>query len=96
MAVEERARHELYERLEQVIGVGAADTLMAHLPPSGWGDVMTRRDADVLEARLKAELADLRADMADRFRSQTIMLLSAMVGTVAVFNALAVAVLRFT
>lgn len=36
MALDERARHELYLRLEQALGPDAATTLMEHLPPVGW------------------------------------------------------------
>lgn len=57
MAVDERARHELHDRLGQILGPDAAATLMAHLPPAGWGDVVTR---DYLDSRL--EHLDARID----------------------------------
>jgi len=44
MAVDERSRHELYRRLEEVLGPEAATTLIEHLPPVGWADVATRHD----------------------------------------------------
>jgi hypothetical protein len=67
MAVDERARHELHNRLGGVLGSDAAATLMTHLPPTGWGDVVTR---DYLDSRL--EQLDARIDrrfsaMEDRF-----------------------------
>ena len=52
MAISEESRHELYQRLEQVLGAKQAATLMEHLPPVGWADVATRRDLEALEARL--------------------------------------------
>jgi hypothetical protein len=52
MAISEESRHELFQRLEQVLGAKQAATLMEHLPPVGWADVATRRDLDALEARL--------------------------------------------
>ena len=55
MAIDERARHELYLRLEQQIGAEAATTLMEYLPPVGWADVATKRDLDQLADRLRAE-----------------------------------------
>src|SRR5437879_9111245 len=52
MVLDERSRHELYLRLEEVLGPEAATTLMEHLPPIGWADVATKRDLDSLEQRL--------------------------------------------
>jgi len=56
MALDERARHHLYLRLEEHLGPEAASTLMEHLPPTGWADVATRRDLDQLADRLQGEL----------------------------------------
>ena len=60
MVLDERSRHELYLRLQEVLGPEAATTLMEHLPPVGWADVATKRDLDALEQRL-----DLRFDAVD-------------------------------
>ena len=48
MAIGERDRHRLYDRLEQVLVSEEATILMAHLPPLGWADVATKRDLDAL------------------------------------------------
>jgi hypothetical protein len=45
MQIDERARREMYERLEAVLGAPTSDALMAHLPPVGWGDVATKRSS---------------------------------------------------
>ena len=56
------------------MGVDDADTLMEHLPPSGWSDIARRSDLDhlhqllesdmnSLESRLRAEMQGLRAEM---------------------------------
>lgn len=66
MATSERARHELYARLEEVIGPVHTDTLMDHLPPSGWGDVATRQDLRELEARLDTRIAQLETTVDNR------------------------------
>ena len=61
MVLDERSRHQLYLRLEEVLGPEAATTLMEHLPPVGWADVALKRDLDALEHRL-----DLRFDAIDQ------------------------------
>jgi len=61
MALDERARHELFLRLEQALGPESAETLMELLPPVGWADVATKRDLDALEERM-----NLRFDLVDR------------------------------
>ena len=60
MVVDERSRHELYRRLEEVLGPEAATTLIEHLPPVGWADVATKHDLSGLEQRL-----ELRFDRID-------------------------------
>ncbi len=56
MAIDERERHRLHERLDEVLGPEEAVTLMRHLPPVGWGDVARRTDFDQLESRVDASL----------------------------------------
>jgi hypothetical protein len=60
MALNERARHQLYLRLEEQLGAEAATTLMEHLPPTGWADVATKRDLDQLADRLETQLSTRR------------------------------------
>jgi len=54
MALDERARHELFLRLEEALGPESAETLMEMLPPVGWADVATKRDLDALRDQLLA------------------------------------------
>lgn len=61
MAIDERARHELHRKLEEVLGPEEAATLMSHLPPVGWADVATKHDLAQLEERV-----NMRFDMVDR------------------------------
>lgn len=72
MPIDERERHRLHERLDEVLGPEEAATLMTHLPPVGWGDVARRSDLDQLEARFDAalhrELGQVRADMLSSHR----------------------------
>lgn len=62
--LDERARHELYRAIEELLGTERADTLMSLLPPVGWSDVATKDDLRQLEARLDAHL-DARIGMLD-------------------------------
>ena len=60
MVVDDRSRHELYRRLEEVLGLEAATTLIEHLPPAGWAEVATKHDLANLEQRI-----ELRFDRVD-------------------------------
>jgi hypothetical protein len=62
MAVDEQARHRLYDRLQAVLGPEEATILMEHLPPVGWADVATKRDLEALAERLRLEHAALRLE----------------------------------
>ena len=61
MAIDDRSRHELFQRLDEVLGPEAAEVLMSHLPPVGWADVATKRDIDALEARLNLRFEQVDA-----------------------------------
>jgi hypothetical protein len=65
MAVDERARHELHRKLDEILGPQEAATLMAHLPPVGWADVATKHDI----IALKQDLAQLEERMNLRFEA---------------------------
>jgi hypothetical protein len=75
MAVDERSRHRLYRKLEEVLGPEDAGTLMAHLPPSGYGQLVTKDDLNGGLGSLKGEL---RAEM-ERLARRLIMWTSSMV-----------------
>ena len=67
MVVDERSRHELYRRLEEVLGADAATTLIEHLPPSGWSDVATKHDLANLEQRMELRFDRLEERFDGRF-----------------------------
>ena len=90
MSVDEAARHELYTRLEELLGQEPTSTLMSLLPPVGWADVATKDDLRMLglelrgeitelRAELRDEIAGLRLDIADGQRRLTLTLVGAMV-----------------
>ena len=83
MVLDERARHELFLRLEQVLGPERAETLMEMMPPVGWAEVATKRDLGALEERmnLRFDLMEQRVGMLDqRFEASENKLLAAFRG----------------
>ena len=70
MTITEAERHQLYQRLEAVLGPDEATTLMEHLPPVGWADVATKRDLDHLEQVLRADLSNSELRLESRLRGE--------------------------
>jgi hypothetical protein len=64
MTVSEYERTQVFRWFEEHMGKERATTMMALLPPVGWGDVATRRDLELLEGRIDARFArvDARID----------------------------------
>ena len=60
MALTHAQRTSMFTTLAEVMGQDDAETLMQHLPPSGWDNVATKED-------LRAGLAELNAAMAAGF-----------------------------
>ncbi|QGG94329.1 hypothetical protein [Actinomarinicola tropica] len=100
MAITEKSRHELYRRLEEILGPDEATTLMEHLPPVGWADVATKDDLRSLETRLDArisvlgselrtEMANLSAELNSSLRTNTFLLVGAMGAIGGLFTAVA-------
>lgn len=63
MTISDQSRHQLHQRLEEILGVEDAATLMEHLPPVGWADVATKRDLDHLGLQVRSELAEFRTEL---------------------------------
>ena len=91
MVVDERRRHQLYRRLEEVLGQDEAGTLMDHLPPVGWADVARRSDLEQLSERLSDRF---RAELESRLNSQTKTLVGLMTAQVVTVAGLAFAAAR--
>jgi|SRR5688572_23092364 hypothetical protein len=98
MAIDERARHQLYLRLEEHLGAEAATTLMEHLPPSGWAEVATKRDLDQLRTLTTLDIEragdQLRAEFYKAISEQTRTIVFANLAT-AIGSTLAVGGLAF-
>jgi hypothetical protein len=52
-------RLSMYQALQHVLGPTAADTLMIHLPPSGWGDVARRSEVNQKFADVDRRFVDV-------------------------------------
>jgi hypothetical protein len=82
MTIDERTRHQLHGRLEEILGPEEAATLMSYLPPVGWADVATKHDLDVIRRdldELRGDVQDLRREVRtdiDGLRSELIQLRS--------------------
>src|SRR5665648_256859 len=79
MAIDERRRHQLFGRLQAVIGEDHAVTLMEYLPPMGWSDVARKSDLDALEARLTSQFrSELTAALIAQTRTLVFLVLGAL------------------
>lgn len=78
MAVDERSRHRLYRKLEELLGPEEAGTLMDHLPPGGFGNLATKDDIHVLRADLESLEHRLTAKM-EQLARRLVMWTSTMV-----------------
>ena len=67
MSITESQRFELHQSLRNELGVSVADTLMEHLPPSGWSDVARRAD---LETIRKEIVNEINATVTEKLNSQ--------------------------
>ena len=67
MASNEDGRYRLHQHLEEVLGRDDANTLMEHLPPTGWANVATKDDVEHLRVSTTHHLDQLRAQMVHEF-----------------------------
>ena len=65
MTSSEAQRFEMHLGLRNLLGDEVANSLMEHLPPSGWSDVARTGDIDRIDARIDR----LEADMKEGFQS---------------------------
>jgi hypothetical protein len=85
VAVDERARHQLFVRLEQVLGEEEAVTLMETLPPVHHGEIVTK---DYMDMRLAAMEDRLVAKIGQQTRTIVFSLVAVVVSisSVALFR----------
>ena len=94
MAIHERSRHELYLRLEEVLGPDQANTMMEHLPPVGWADVATKRDLDALRLEMQVVKGDIIGTLRAELVNQTKAMFLAIVTIVLTMAGLVFALAR--
>jgi hypothetical protein len=63
MDLYERSRHQLHQRLREVLGPEEAGALMAHLPPAGYSDLATKSDLRQLEERLELKMDSMKHEL---------------------------------
>lgn len=54
MTVSEQQRYEMSLGLRRLLGDDVANTVMEHLPPSGWSDVARLRDIELVRSEVHA------------------------------------------
>ncbi len=81
-AVTEGERHDMANALEAQLDRETTMILLKHLPPTGWGDVATKRDLEIMEARLETRLEARIDDRIEaRLQAMQASLLKWMIGT---------------
>jgi hypothetical protein len=98
MAVDEGRRHQMYGRLEEVLGRDHANTLMEYLPPHGWADVARKSDVESLRRDIGQDMAlfqhGLESRIESKLNSQTKTLVTLMSAQVLAVAGLAFAAAR--
>ena len=60
MGISEAQRFEMHLGLRNTLGDGVANSLMEHLPPSGWSDVARTADLNRLETEMREGFKRIR------------------------------------
>ena len=64
MTITEAQRFEMHLGLRESLGDDVANTLMEHLPPSGWSDVARTKDIDQVERQIRGMRTSLHLAIA--------------------------------
>ena len=90
MSVDERKRHQLYNRAVEVLGEEEAEILMAHLPPGGYPNLATKQDILDLRQWIIEREERLEARIVGELKSFTLRaIIGSNLGMAAVFGAIA-------
>jgi len=94
MPVDERSRHQLYQRLQEVLGAAEAATLMEHLPPGGVGQLATKDDLRRVKEELEHKMDAMRNELRTEIHQTARTLMLSMTTVVAVLNGIVFAALK--
>ncbi|MGH2740373.1 MAG: hypothetical protein ACRDH6_07845 [Actinomycetota bacterium] len=86
MALDERSRRLLYQKLEEILGQQEASTLMEHLPQAGWDQIATKDDLFATRDDLQNEIRRLEDRLIARMELTKAELMSHTLRTVLVTN----------
>ena len=96
MALSQKHRTSIYSSLVPILGEEEAEALMQEFPATERDELVTRSMLLATETTLRGEIAEVRvelagfrADVADRFRQQTVWLSTLVIGAVGVSTTLA-------
>jgi hypothetical protein len=94
MSVDERSRHQLYQRLQEVLGAEEAGTLMEHLPPGGVGQLATREDLNITREELERKIDAMRHELLTEIHRTARHLTLSLTTIVAVLNGIVFTALK--
>lgn len=86
MASAEPARHSLYTRLEEVLGIEHAETMMRYLPEREADQVATKTDIARLEVRFDRLEARLEGRIDQMHRTFVMAIIGSMTALTAIFS----------
>jgi hypothetical protein len=81
MAVDERSRRELHERLKEAIDVETADLLLDQLPPP-WAEIATKSDIEATKSdieKVRTRIAEVERALTQRFDAALLVVLAILV-----------------
>lgn len=91
MALDKEEQAYLYERCREALGDRGAKLLMTELPPTGWGDLATKKDLEMLEYKLTGTFERALREQTKTFVMWTTSLTGAVAG---IFGTITILVTR--
>lgn len=96
MSVDERSRHQLYQRLQEVLGAEEAGTLMAHLPQGGVSQLATKDDLRKVKEELELKMDAMKQELRAEVHQSTRTLMLSLITVMAIMNGILFTALRLS